>query len=193
MRDVAHLAALLAIAAAAALLSGCGGTEELAPPEEPADGDADSVRLVVYKARREVVLSRPGQPPKTYHAALGSNPDGDKQREGDGRTPTGTFYVCQKNSDSKYFLFIGISYPNEEDAARGQTDGLITAAEHDAILSALANRKSPPWYTRLGGEIGLHGGGAGWDWTRGCIALDNADIRELYRYVRVGTMVVIEP
>ena len=51
----------------------------------------------------------------------------------------------------------------------------------------------PPWDTPLGGEIFIHGGGSGSDWTWGCVALDDDDVRELYRAVRVGTPVTIEP
>jgi lipoprotein-anchoring transpeptidase ErfK/SrfK len=51
----------------------------------------------------------------------------------------------------------------------------------------------PPWDTRLGGEIFIHGHGASRDWTRGCIALDNEDMRELYGLVDVGTPVTILP
>ena len=195
--DARALGMLAAIAMMGVALSGCGGADApaIAPePDEPVTApDSSETQVVVYKSRRQLILFRPGMPPKTYHIALGAEPDGDKERQGDGRTPTGTFYVCEKNLESKYYLFIAISYPNEEDADRGLEAGLITQAQHDAILAALAARKTPPWHTRLGGEIGLHGGGASWDWTRGCVALDNGDMRELYALVRVGMTVIIKP
>lgn len=179
------------------LLAGCGSSDApaaaLASPDPMADPDSTEVQVVVQKAKRRMFLFRPGMPAKSYRIALGSDPDGDKQRQGDGRTPVGTFYVCQKNDQSKYYLFIALSYPNEEDAGRGLESELITQDQHDEILDALAEHKTPPWYTRLGGEIGFHGGGASWDWTRGCIALENADMRELYAAIRTGTSVTIEP
>jgi murein L,D-transpeptidase YafK len=179
------------------MLPGCGSSDApaaaLASPDPTVDPDSSVVRVVVQKAKRRMFLFRPGMPAKSYRIALGSEPDGDKQRQGDGRTPVGTFYVCGKNDQSKYYLFIALSYPNEEHASRGLDGGLITQDQHDAILDALAAHKTPPWYTRLGGEIGFHGGGASWDWTRGCIALENADMRELYASIRTGASVTIEP
>lgn len=149
--------------------------------------------ILISKSKRRLVVLRGQKELRSFPIVLGSEPDGDKQREGDGRTPTGTFYVCQKNAKSKYYLFIGLSYPNKEDAARGVRDRLITRQQHDAIVQAIAKHRTPPWYTRLGGEIGLHGGGTAWDWTRGCVALDNGDMRELYALMRIGTSVTIQP
>ncbi|HLA09634.1 MAG TPA: L,D-transpeptidase [Pyrinomonadaceae bacterium] len=39
----------------------------------------------------------------------------------------------------------------------------------------------------------IHGNGAQSDWTLGCVALENGDIRELYDAVDVGTPVIIKP
>ncbi len=83
---------------------------------------------------------------------------------------------------------------------RGLAAGLISAAEHAQILEAFAPRRTPPQHTRLGGEIYIHGEDpaavasrhrAHKDWTRGCIALENPAMRELYGLVSVGTPVVI--
>jgi lipoprotein-anchoring transpeptidase ErfK/SrfK len=61
-------------------------------------------------------------------------------------------------------------------------------------------RTMPLQHTRLGGEIYIHGhpdqGTAGVsrpDWTRGCIALDNAAMKDLYDRVELGTAVIIRP
>jgi len=131
--------------------------------------------------------------------ALGGNWAADKAIEGDGATPLGEFYVCAKNPRSKFFLSLCISYPNAEDAARGLAAGLISGEEHAAILAAIRLRTMPPQGTRLGGEIYIHGHGAGQspgqlkDWTRGCIALDNPAMQELYDWAAVGTPVLITP
>ena len=130
---------------------------------------------------------------RTYHIGLGFNPVADKQREGDGATPEGEFYVFVKNSKSAYYLSLGLSYPNAEDAERGLRDGLITKAEHDEIIDAIRKKKAPPQYTKLGGLIYIHGHGASSDWTWGCVALENSDIKELYDAVTVGTPVTITP
>ncbi len=203
VRILAALAALPGVIALLAWLSMPGkapipqadaaeAVEEAPAVEEPA-AETTGVHVVVHKSKHELTLYREGHEPKTYKVALGGEPAGDKERRGDCRTPLGTFYVCQKNQKSKYYLFIAISYPNEEDAKRGLKDGLISQAQHDAIVEAVANHKTPPWETKLGGEIGLHGGGSAWDWTSGCIGLDNGDMRELYAAVPMGAAVTIEP
>lgn len=159
----------------------------------PVPSAPDQLHVVVSKNARRLVLYRGDQELRSFPIVLGPNSVGNKQREGDKRTPEGTYYVCEKNEKSKYYLFIGISYPNAEDAARGLQAGLITQPQHDAIVRAIAARKTPPWYTRLGGQIGLHGGGTAWNWTEGCVALENGDMRDLYALIRVGATVTIQP
>ena len=130
---------------------------------------------------------------KTYRAAMGSRTAGDKEREGDRTTPLGSFYICTRNDKSRFHLFMGLSYPAPDDARRGLDRGRITRPEHDAILSAHRERRCPPWKTALGGEVGVHGGGADLDWTLGCIALSNADVEELWKVLRLGDPVTILP
>lgn len=150
-------------------------------------------RVVVHKAARSLELFDGDRLVKTYRIALGTNPLDPKRKEGDGCTPEGGYYFCTKNERSRYHLFVGLSYPNVEDADRGLRAGLITRAQHDAIAKAIQARKRPPWETRLGGEIGLHGGGMGSDWTAGCVALSNEEIEELFLLLDLGDEVVIEP
>lgn len=148
-------------------------------------------RVVVSKSARRLELYSDGRVVRAYRVALGSDPVGDKERAGDRRTPEGDFYVCVKNAASKFTLSLGLSYPNREDAERGLRDHLITRAQRDRIISALDRHVRPPWDTALGGEIFIHGGGASSDWTWGCVALDDADIRELFDAVPLGTPVQI--
>jgi len=128
---------------------------------------------------------------KVYRIALGLNPVDDKRKEGDGCTPEGEFYICTKNDRSRFHLFLGLSYPNQEDAERGLKSGLISKEEHDQIIEAIVAKKRPPWNTKLGGEIGIHGGGAGADWTQGGIAVENKDIEELFMTMNLGSTVKI--
>jgi murein L,D-transpeptidase YafK len=150
-------------------------------------------RIVIKKKDRKLELFDGETLIKTYPAALGFAPVGDKEREGDGKTPEGEFYVHFKNEKSKFYLSIGISYPNVEAAKRGLAAKLITNKEHDAIVEAINNKKIPPQKTALGGEIFIHGGGSATDWTQGCAALSNADIKELFEAVQLGTQVEIKP
>jgi murein L,D-transpeptidase YafK len=150
-------------------------------------------KLVVSKSARRVELYAGGRVVRVYRAGLGQRPEGDKERQGDLRTPLGEFYVCVKNARSSFYLSLGLSYPNREHAARGLRDKLITRAEHDRIVRALERRQRPPWDTALGGEIFIHGGGSASDWTFGCVALDDPDVKELFDSVPLGTPVVINP
>ncbi|HEY0101321.1 MAG TPA: L,D-transpeptidase [Pyrinomonadaceae bacterium] len=149
-------------------------------------------KIVVAKSARQLSLYSDGRVVRTYRIALGANPSDDKQRQGDRATPEGDFYVCVKNARSNFYLSLGLSYPNIEDAERGLRDKLITRAERNAIVRAIQNKRRPPWDTALGGEIFIHGGGTEGDWTWGCVALANPDIKELFDAVPVGTSVRIE-
>ena len=148
-------------------------------------------RIVVYKAKRRMELYSNNALVRTYKVGLGLNPIPDKIRQGDRATPEGDFYVFTKNNKSAFYLSLGISYPNAEDAERGLRDNLISKAQRDAILNAIKRKGTPPQTTRLGGDIYIHGNGAGSDWTWGCVALENEDIRELFDAVPVGTPVTI--
>jgi murein L,D-transpeptidase YafK len=130
---------------------------------------------------------------KSYTVVLGFTPVGDKEREGDGKTPEGEFYIFTKNAKSRFHLSVGLSYPSKDDAERGLKSGLITAAEREEIVRAIDAKKMPPQKTALGGEIYIHGGGIERDWTEGCIAMKNAEIEELYNAVPVGAKVAIVP
>jgi len=150
-------------------------------------------RIVVYKRERKLELYSNKKLIRTYRVGLGFSPVNDKVREGDGATPEGDFYVFVKNNKSAYYLSLGISYPNVEDAERGLRDGLITTAQYNAIVEAHKKKTAPPQYTKLGGLIYIHGNGAKSDWTWGCIALENGQMKELFDAVSVGTPVTIKP
>ena len=151
-----------------------------------------SPRIVVKKADRKLLLYSADKLVRTYHVGLGLSPVGDKVREGDRRTPEGDFYIFTKNDKSAFYLSLGVSYPNAAHATRGLRDGLITKAQYDSIIRALNAKQAPPQNTKLGGDIYIHGNGAGRDWTWGCVALENDDVRELFNAVPVGTPVRIQ-
>lgn len=155
--------------------------------------ELENPRLVVKKKERKLEIFDGDKLVKTYAMALGFSPAGDKTVEGDGKTPEGEFYVFTKNDQSKFYLSLGLSYPNAEAARRGLREKLISKDEHDAILQAVAEKKMPPQKTALGGEIYIHGGGIAADWTEGCMALRNEEIKEIFEAIPVGTSVRIEP
>ena len=152
-----------------------------------------SPELRVFKSRHELELLSKGRLVKRYRVGLGEKGLADKRREGDHLTPEGRFYVCNRNERSAYHLFLGLSYPGEAAAERGLKEGIITKRQRDAIRSALRRRACPPWNTKLGGTVGIHGSGSSTDWTWGCIALEDEGIEELWVACPLGTPVIVEP
>ena len=160
-------------------------------------------RILIKKAERKLYLysleNGKERVAKTYRIALGNNPTGAKRRQGDGATPEGDYYITHKNARSKFYLSLGVSYPNIADADKGLKEGLVTKAEHQAIISAIRAKTKPPQNTRLGGDIFIHGGGTGKlfglvrDWTLGCVALENGEIKELFDLIPPKTPVKIVP
>jgi murein L,D-transpeptidase YafK len=160
---------------------------------EPRWPPLDQPKIVVKKAERRLYLYSGNKLVRTYRVGLGLSPVGDKVRQGDRRTPEGDFYIFTKNDKSAFYLSLGLSYPNAAHAQRGLRDGLINQVQYDSIMSALNQKKAPPQNTRLGGDIYIHGNGSSSDWTWGCVALEDRDIRELFDAVSVGTPVTIRP
>lgn len=152
-----------------------------------------AVEIRIHKAPHQLELWSSGRLVKQYDVGLGLRGLMDKQRQGDHLTPEGRFFICNRNERSQFHLFLGISYPHEAAAARGLREGLITRSQHDAILRSLRNETCPTWNTRLGGTVGIHGGGSSADWTWGCIALEDSGIEELWVSCPVGSPVFIEP
>jgi len=165
----------------------------VAPPPSPPPLPLNQPRIIVKKAERKLYLYSDKKLVRTYRVGLGLSPIGDKVREGDRRTPEGDFYIFTKNDKSAYYLSLGLSYPNAAHARRGLRDGLINQVQYNSIMSALNQKKTPPQNTRLGGDIYIHGNGSSSDWTWGCVALDDRDMRALFDAVSVGTPVTIRP
>lgn len=137
-------------------------------------------KILIEKKERRLTLLSKGKVLKTYKIALGGNPNGPKERQGDSKTPEGTYIIDSRNKDSRYHLSLHISYPNEKDRKRSKELGV-----------------SP------GGNIMIHGikNGFAWvgdahaeaDWTKGCIAVTDEEIEEIDKLVPNGTLVEIRP
>ena len=120
-----------------------------------------------------------------YPVAFGFNPTDDKIEQGDGCTPEGRFYICEMLDDPEPKSSYGarsmrISYPNLEDARRGLRDKKITKKQYLSIMKSINNLEMPSQKTKLGSSIRIHGGGVGEDWTLGCIAMRDKDIKVLF-------------
>ncbi len=120
------------------------------------------------------------------------------KRMGDNMTPLGRFSIRRITTDTRYHRFMGLDYPDLEAASRALEEGAISDDQWRAIRRASRAGETPPQTTALGGYIGIHGIGAGdpqlheqFNWTNGCVALSNAQIDRLNRWVRIGTPVEI--
>lgn len=145
------------------------------------------MRFRVDKSDRRFMVLVEDSLLKSYACVLGEQPVGDKFCQGDRRTPEGTFTFRSKRVHPQWHKFIWVDYPNAESWKR------------------FNERKAKGWIPDgrdIGGEIGIHGVpegkdhwiDAGSDWTWGCIALKNADVDEIYPYIRPGsTWIEIDP
>lgn len=154
----------------------------------------ENPHIVIKKKKRLLQIFDGKKLVRQYKIGLGFAARGDKEIEGDGRTPEGEFYIFTKNDQSRFYLSLGLSYPNSEAAKRGLKDKIISQKEHDMIIKAIEEKQMPPQKTALGGEIYIHGGGAAEnDWTEGCVALRNEQMKEIFDVIPIGAKVKITP
>jgi murein L,D-transpeptidase YafK len=143
------------------------------------EANAPVDRIVVQKSARTLSTFRHGKKQKSYRVALGGNPVGPKEEEGDRKTPEGIYHVDARKADSDYHLALHLSYPSPDDLARAAQHNI--SAGCDIEIHGLPNGHGP---------FDHH---PARDWTAGCIALTDAEIEELWRVAPVGTIVEIEP
>jgi hypothetical protein len=148
-------------------------------------------RIIISKSERVLGVYINNELLKEYGISLGTDPVGDKIRQGDRRTPEGEFYVSAKLGlgQTKFHKALLINYPNIEDAERGLETGLINQSQYNSIVRANNNCERPLHNTTLGGLIEIHGMGGGpghSDWTHGCAAIRNSDMDEIYDFSREG-------
>ncbi len=126
------------------------------------------------------VPMRDGATLRSYRMALGLNPYGHKEREGDFRTPEGRYRIYRRNPRSEFFLSLGISYPDATDVARARRNGWRPGGA--IMIHGLPNvpRRPPEFYATQ-------------DWTDGCIALSNEDMLEVWLLVPVDVPIEIRP
>jgi murein L,D-transpeptidase YafK len=146
------------------------------PAQPPIFGTVD--RIIVEKSARRMVLVQGGEKVREYRIALGFAPQGDKVRQGDGRTPEGVFQIDRRNDQSAYHLSLGLDYPQPEDRAQAQAGGYDPGG--DIMIHGQPNA--------VGDEVVLRG-----DWTAGCIAVSNAEMREIWAATDAKTLVEVRP
>ena len=151
------------------------------------------MKIVIHKKERTLALTDGGAPVFACRIALGRAPEGPKQREGDGRTPEGSYFICLVKEAGKYGRSLGISYPGPADAQAAFREGRIDRRTLDNICAAHNENRRPPWGSPMGGEVYIHEGGSGSDWTQGCIALDEQDMDVLFLHHAQVDEVLILP
>ena len=152
-------------------------TDRTAPPPAPLPPIAGQIdRILIEKSDRRMTLFQDGVAVRIYPVALGFAPSGDKVRQGDGKTPEGIFRIDRRNPHSSYTLSLGLDYPQAEDRARAAAGGYSPGG--DIFIHGQPNR--------FPDALILSG-----DWTAGCIALSNAQMREVWAVTPVGTQVEI--
>lgn len=137
-------------------------------------------KVLIEKKKRRLMLISKGEVIKTYKIALGGNQTGPKERQGDNKTPEGTYTIESRNRHSGYHLSLRISYPNENDKKRAKELGVSPGG--DIMIHGIKNGFS--WVGDFHSEI---------DWTEGCIAVTNQEMEEIARLVPNGTLVEIRP
>ncbi|MCU0285203.1 MAG: L,D-transpeptidase [Acidobacteria bacterium] len=131
--------------------------------------------FIVNKIKRELIVYKKGKPFKIYCVGLGRNGLNDKTHAGDNATPEGRYNILKKVHNSKYYKAFLLNYPNNEDKRQfdlARKRGLI------------------PKRVGIGNLIEIHGGGKAY-MTRGCVALENIDMEEIFKLADVGDPVTI--
>lgn len=130
--------------------------------------------------------------------AIGSGGISSVHYQGDESTPLGEYTVLWINRDSPFGIFFGLNYPTETHAEQAFEAGRLSLEEYRQIAIATRYHSRPPFNTALGGRIGIHGIGRGSreiheaiNWTNGCVALTNEEMRDLTQWVHVGIRVTI--
>ncbi|AXG72282.1 L,D-transpeptidase catalytic domain [Kordia sp. SMS9] len=144
-----------------------------------------SVRILIDKSDYTLSVFTADTLVKQYAVVFGGNPVDDKEKEGDKRTPEGTFGMRDKYPHKSWSKFIWIDYPNANSWKKfnaRKAAGIIKESE------------------TIGGEVGIHGVPNGMDhvidekqnWTLGCISMKNKDVNELYPYITKKTQIIIQ-
>ncbi|CDZ95921.1 MULTISPECIES: L,D-transpeptidase family protein [Pseudomonadaceae] len=137
-------------------------------------------KVLVVKSERQLYLLSRGVPLKSYRVSLGKQP-GPKQREGDQRTPEGLYWIDWRKTSDKFNLAMHISYPNARDLARARSEGISSPGSMIMLHGTPLDEEYPEWFFHT------------LDWTEGCIALKNDDMREVWNLVKDGTLIEIRP
>jgi len=136
-------------------------------------------KVLVVKSERQLHLISRGEAVRSYRVSLGKQ-TGPKQREGDQRTPEGFYWIDWRKTSDRFNLAMHISYPNAKDMARASAER-VPPGSMIMLHGTPLDEEYPEWFFHT------------LDWTEGCIALKNDDMREIWNLVKDGTLIEIRP
>ena len=157
------------------LIVSLGGSTGLEAGEFPV-----AEKVVVEKSKRKLHLVKDGVAFRTFDIALGIRPIGDKEEEGDFKTPEGNYILDARNPDSEFFLSMHVSYPNQRDRAEARQKGVDPGG-------AIMIHGQPNDPTRSEAYYRTQ------DWTNGCIAVSNSDMIDIWLMTPDNTPIEIRP
>jgi murein L,D-transpeptidase YafK len=161
----------------------------MADPGSNAAPICAKAEIRIFKDEGTLELVCAGTVSRSYPVTFGGSPMGPKEREGDQKTPEGTYRVSSKLKDERFHRFLGVSYPNVEDMKHAKANGISNPGggigihgtrERQAALARAWIR-----FAHATGAVST------WGPTDGCIAMTNEDVEALFDAVPVGTRITI--
>lgn len=165
----------------AALLLGAAGIPSSKPELRPCSAPS----LEVHKRDSVLVVSCDGHEKARMWTTFGGHPEGAKEREGDDKTPEGSYRIVEVRKTSRFQVFMLLDYPNATDRARSRTGSAIGVHGQASSMSFLGRV-----WIRL---AHVTGASRMWGPTDGCIAVTNEDVAALAEIVQPGTPIVVLP
>jgi murein L,D-transpeptidase YafK len=132
-------------------------------PEKKLPPNTRIDHIEVSKSDRTMNVYSKGNLLKSYSVSLGRGTWGIHDPEWNNITPSGSYIIDSKFTGSSYHKALTISYGNQIEI-HGIKNGLGFIGKFHRFV----------------------------DWTRGCIAVTDEEIDELYQVVPVGTTIMIE-
>lgn len=183
-----------------AILFSLGNFAYSSDREEKSFSESNTPFILIDKSDRKLYFYEKNSISE-YPISYGYVP-GKKEKAGDHKTPEGEYYICEKHPSAAFHRFLGLSYPNLEDAKNGLEKEIISKSQYETIKNNTKNGRCS-WNTSLGGTVGIHGEkkikkngenirlGPEKNWSRGCIITNDILIEELYKKISIGTRVIV--
>jgi murein L,D-transpeptidase YafK len=148
--------------------------------------------IMVSKKNQKMFLIANNKVVRIFPVVFGLIPYGHKQFEGDYKTPEGLYYIEDKNPESKFHKSLHVSYPNINDDRFARSQDRLAGG--DIMLHGLPDIKANETTTEMAKRVALEQAQFfGINWTKGCIAMENADIDEVYALILLQTLIEICP